>query len=198
MAGTVVAYVRESAGARGDAARQREAVLGWAAARGMAVARVYRDGPRRGAAGLAALLDDARRGGVGTVLVTRPCRLSPSLSALLRALGNLRDAGVAVVATEAGSPDGLAALMAALPCLTETRRGLRAEAVADGRERAVRRGVRLGRPPVPPERVARLREALAAGASLRAAARRAGVGVATASRLRIDMCGSPATKGQHT
>jgi DNA invertase Pin-like site-specific DNA recombinase len=176
-----VAYLRVAPGCD-DLDAQQQAVMGWVQANALAITAIYRDGPRRGSAGRSALLREVAAGRVRQVIVARPCRLAPTLPSLLALLRRLHEAGVSVVA--ANSPEGFANLLIGLDALVAVRAGLHQEAVAAGREQARRHGTRLGRPPVAKERVQRVRSALLGGASLRQAARAAGVGVATAARIK--------------
>jgi len=68
--------------------------------------------------------------------------------------------------------------------LDAARRRYDKQAAVEGRERAARHGVKMGRPVLPPERIIQARAALAAGFGVRAAARAAGIGVASAFRLK--------------
>jgi hypothetical protein len=68
--------------------------------------------------------------------------------------------------------------------LEAARRAYIREAVMEGRAKARARGVEFGRPRVVAAKVQAVRDALARGLGVRAAARVSGVGVATASRIR--------------
>jgi DNA invertase Pin-like site-specific DNA recombinase len=190
---SAVAYLRAVRGSD-DLDEQRAAVTAWAMASGITITDVYRDGPRRGTAGRAALLREVDAGRVRHVIVARPCRLAPTLHAVLSLLHRLDEAGVSVVA--ANAPEAFATLLAGFDALAAVRAGQHKDAVAAGLERARREGTSAGRPPVEPERIGRVRDALLVGASVRQAARAGGIGVATAFRIRASlMKGEPRGAG---
>jgi len=151
--------------------------------------RIYREAPltprarRDGLPARFALIRDA--GSKFNLLVVYEVgRLGRNLGDLTDALAQLAQRGVIVhEAARAGEVPGWAALSAA-------QASYRYEAVAEGRARARAAGVRFGRPRLPPERVQRARQALADGMGVRAAARAAGIGVASVTRLR-DAIGMP-------
>lgn len=180
---TTVAYLRASAAH--DISTQRSAVSVWLASEGLSLSAVFYDGRQRSTAGLAALLKAAEAGQIKCVVVAHPCCLAGSLPAVLRSLRRLRQAGVQIVA--AADPDGLHALIAALDVLDELRARLHAEAVAAGRQRARRRGVQFGRPPLNEQRLLRVRAALRGGASIRRAAQIGGIGATTAFRIKCNL-----------
>ena len=80
--------------------------------------------------------------------------------------------------------EGGAARTVVAPDLEAARRAYIREAVMEDRAKARARGVQFGRPPVTTAKAQAVRDALARGLGVRAAARVAGVGVATASRIR--------------
>jgi DNA invertase Pin-like site-specific DNA recombinase len=120
-------------------------------------------------------------GKIDVLLVVEPAALGRSLNDLVRVAAALNRMMVQVmVASENG--EGAQPLNAML--LEAARVRYQHEAAVEGRQRAVARGQRLGRPPIPLERIERARAALTLGAGLRAAARAAGIGVASVSRLK--------------
>lgn len=80
-------------------------------------------------------------------------QLGRDLGDLVKTLGHHKGQGVEVLVL--GGSVGGGMLVDATSLDTASRR-YRIEAVAEGRQRAQERGVRLGRPPVPPDRIARV------------------------------------------
>jgi DNA invertase Pin-like site-specific DNA recombinase len=107
--------------------------------------------------------------------------LGRNLGDLVGALAHLRHRGVEVLAVS--QPDAAPA-PADATSLDAARRRYRAEAAAEGRRQARAKGIRFGRPPVPPDRIARVQASLAAGHGIRPTARQVGVSPATVLRLR--------------
>ncbi len=120
--------------------------------------------------------------GIDAVFVAEVAALGRSLADLVEFTALLQGRGIQVLIADAKTLIGVRPVTPA--DLDAARRAYRREAVVEGRERARRNGVRLGRPPVPHEKVAAVLSELARGSGLRAAARSAGVGVATAFRVR--------------
>jgi DNA invertase Pin-like site-specific DNA recombinase len=122
-------------------------------------------------------------------------RLSRSLPDLVGFLGDLRAKGVDLYLhrqnLDTSTPSGRA-LFGMLGVFAEFERSMIAERVRAGMARARSEGRHVGRKPVDPMRAARARDALLAGASIRAAAEAAGLGHGTVARLRASM-GSPGT-----
>lgn len=129
----------------------------------------------------ARMLAAARTAGVGAVVVGDACALGRSLSDLVREIAELGRSGVVVLI--AGDGDAPPEAMGAM-ALDAARVRFRHEAAVEARARAVELGQRLGRPRLSAERIARARGALAAGHGVRAAARIAGIGVASAARIK--------------
>jgi hypothetical protein len=178
-------YIRPSTASPLDAAEQERRIQLAVDALSLIFGAILREKPmtaRQRRAGLpmrAALLRRLGDAG-GTVLVADLAVLGRSLPDLVAVLAAAEGHGTAVlVADECGhaSPVIAADLEAA-------RRAYIREAVMEGRAKARARGVEFGRPRVVAAKVQAVRDALARGLGVRAAARVGGVGVATASRIR--------------
>ncbi len=161
---------------------QRAVAVACAARHGLTVARIYTDDGRRPRHVRHALL---RGAGVqfSTLVVASITVLGTTMPEVLGAAAVLQERGVRLVAAD-GDEDAIAGLRAALPMLLEMQAALRHEAVLRGRARARKRGVQFGRPRLPEEKITRARNALAAGAGVRQAARLAGLSPASVVRLR--------------
>lgn len=179
-------YIRPCLACPLDPAEQERRVRLAADIMGTPIAGVWREAaltPRQRRSGLPVRGVLLRRLGRGApiILIGDLVVLGRSLADLVAMLAQAETCGAAVLiaadASGAVRPVSAADLEAA-------RRAYAREAIAEGRARARARGVRFGRPTVPASKVERVRDALARGVGLRAAARRAGVGVATASRIR--------------
>jgi len=179
-------YIRPCLACRLDAAEQENAARQAADAVGLTIIGVWREptrSPRRRRDGLAirtAMLARMQTG-FDTILIADVAALGRNLAELVAVLAEAESHGVEVlVALHASAhPVPVSAML-----VQAARRSYAREAAAEGRAKALQRGVRFGRPSVEPERVEKLRVAMAAGMGLRASARAAGVGVATASRIR--------------
>ena len=183
---TAIAYVRSSPGFPLDAQQQEATIRVYAAKLGIGTIRFVRDDGRHRLRGRDAMLHTLGCGGANVLLVASPCRLSSDLPNLIRRLAAIREAGARVIIAndDPTTTTTLDALIAGLPALMAIRKGMHREKAAAGRERARARGVRLGRPPVPAEKVERVRIALADGLGIRPTAKLAGVSPATVIRLR--------------
>lgn len=71
-----------------------------------------------------------------------------------------------------------------LGVFAEFERSIIASRVIAGQARARAKGVRFGRPPLPPSRVEKVRRAVADGRSIRAVAKSIGVSTATVQRVK--------------
>jgi DNA invertase Pin-like site-specific DNA recombinase len=150
------------------------------------IAAIYRERhltPRARRDGLPArdrlLADSGQRFDV--LLVSDLSCLGRNLSDLVRALAHLKHRGVEVLAV---TQSDAAPARADAASLDAARRRYRAEAAAEGRRQARAKGIRFGRPPVSPDRIARVQASLAAGYGIRPTARLAGVSPATVMRIR--------------
>lgn len=114
-------------------------------------------------------------------------RLSRSLPDLVSFLADIQSRGIDIYLHQQGldtsTPSGRM-LFQMLGVFAEFERSMIRERVRAGIERARAAGVHVGRPSLPAERVRTIREALQAGAGVRALARRHGISPATVSRIR--------------
>jgi DNA invertase Pin-like site-specific DNA recombinase len=178
-------YMRPSTASSLDAAEQERRIRLAAEATGLICEVAFREGvmsTRQRRAGLpirAALLRRLTDEG-GTVLVADLAVLARSLPDLVTVLAKMEAGGATVlVADEYGAARSVTA-----SDLEAARRAYVREAVAEGRAKARARGVRFGRPTTSATKAQAVRDAIARGLGVRAAARVGGVGVATASRIR--------------
>ncbi len=185
---TAIGYIRTSFGYPHTAQQQEQIIRDHAAQIGIAVHRFFRDDGRHRLRARDTMLRTLTSG-LQIVIITSPCRLSPDLPSMIRTLTTIREAGARMViaSDDPMATEALEALIMGIPALIAARQGMRIEAAAAGRERARARGIRLGRPPVPVEKVERVRAALADGIGVRSAARLAGVSPASVIRLRSAM-----------
>ncbi len=116
-----------------------------------------------------------------TILVADLAVLGRNLPDLIATLAQAEACGAAVLIAIDGR--GTVRPVSAAD-LDAARRAYGREAIMEGRAKARERGVRFGRPMISVARVEKVRDALAQGLGVRAAARAGGVGVATASRIR--------------
>jgi DNA invertase Pin-like site-specific DNA recombinase len=181
----VFLYVRPCSASPLDEAEQERRVRLAADANGVTCEAVLRErpiSPRQRRSGLPVRTALLRRLGKAstTVLVADLAVLGRSLPDLVAVLAEVESRGATVlVADESGATRPVLAAD-----LEAARRAYVREAVMEGRARARARGVEFGRPRVVAAKVQAVRDALARGLGVRAAARAGGVGVATASRIR--------------
>ena len=172
---------------------QRIALEAAAASRGWSVVRVYEDHGISGAngrdkrPGLDALLKDATKGDFRLVAAWSVDRLGRSLQDLIGFLNELQALGVDLFLHQQGldttTPSGRA-FYGMLGVFAEFERAMIQQRIKAGLERAKGQGKRLGRKPVPPITLRKVEGYLAAGRSIRDAARLAGVSVGIAHRVR--------------
>lgn len=177
---------------------QRIALKAAAAARGWNVVRVYQDHGISGAKGrdkrpgLDALLKDAAKGDFRLVAAWSVDRLGRSLQDLIGFLNELQALGVDLFLHQQGldttTPSGRA-FYSMLGVFSEFERGMIQQRIKAGLERAKGQGKRLGRKPVPPITLRKVEGYLAAGKSVRDAARLAGVSVGIAHRVKQSVAG---------
>lgn len=191
MQQTVAAYLRDGPGCPADTDAQLAAVRSYAAQHGWTVGPIYRDAcaSRTRRPGRDALVRDGASKAC-MVVVHSMAALGRTLPDLVRVLGGLAEMGIAVHALDAADAAS-GALMAALPALMAADARLRQEAVLTGKAKARSKGVRFGRPPVKPEKLDRVRSALATGMGIRPTARAAGVSPATVLRVRAALSAAP-------
>lgn len=175
---------------------QRLVLEAVATRRGWTIVHTYEDAGISGAKGrdkrpgFDAMLKGATRRAYDVLMFWSIDRLGRSTAAVTAALEELEHAGVAIYADKEGmdssTPHGRAMLqMAAV--FAELERGMIKERVHAGLARAKAKGVRLGRPRVNRKAEAAVREALAAGASIRAAARAAGCSTGKVQDIKREM-----------
>lgn len=178
-------YTRSSTSCR-LSVDQQEVVARSAAKRlGATVIGVWREAPlsarqRRNGLPARSRMLVAVAGQVDQLIVADVTLLGRSLSDLVRVVGELERLGVRLLLAQNGDEP---ARRLDFRILDSSRARYQLEAAAEGRKRAVVQGTRMGRPTLEPERIAKARVALATGLGVRAAARIAGIGVASAFRV---------------
>lgn len=160
------------------------------------VTAVFRDEGISGAKGrdrrpgLDAMLKAVTRREVDLVAAWSVDRLGRSLPDLINLLGELQGRGVDLFlhqqAVDTATPTGKM-LFSMLGVFAEFERSLIRARVMAGLERTRAKGTRLGRPPMPPEKVEVIRGLLAGGSGIREVARQTGAGIATVQRLKRTM-----------
>jgi DNA invertase Pin-like site-specific DNA recombinase len=162
-----------------------------AAREGWEVVRVFEDTMsgakgREDRKGLDALLKAVGRREFDAVLVWSVDRIGRSLTDLLSVLMELHAKKIRLVlhqqGLDTGTPAGRA-MFQMLGVFAEFERAIIQERVKSGLERAKARGVKLGRPGTDPKTADAVRKALR-GESVRAVAKRFGLGVATIQRIK--------------
>lgn len=137
--------------------------------------------------GFDALLKAVARHEVQIVAAFAVDRLGRSLSDLVAFLSEIQARGCDLYlhqqAIDTSTPSGRM-LFQMLGVFAEFERGLLRSRVIAGQARARAKGVRFGRPPLPPSRVEKVRKALADGHSIRAVAKATGVSTATVQRVK--------------
>lgn len=187
-------YVRVSTADRGQTTENQLQPLQDAADRlGWSIVAVHRDEGISGAkgrqqrSGLDALLKGLTRGDYDVVAAWSVCRLGRSLADLVGLLGDLQARGVDLYlhqqALDTGTPSGRA-LFAMLGVFSEFERAMVRDRVLAGLDRARCNNRRLGRPPISPFRVERIRAALSEGRGIRETARRLKVSAAKVSEIK--------------
>lgn len=165
-----------------DPAEGVAALRGLADARGCTVVGVRRVPAQRMRPALRSLLAEGVRP-FGALVVPAIAALGRKQGDVVAALAAIHARGIRLIAADAEEAE-VAAMLAAAPLLVALRERMTQDALRAGRDRALQRGVRFGRPRLPEERVARVRAALERGAGVREAARAAGVSPASVIRLR--------------
>ena len=191
-------YVRVSTADRGQTVENQLGPLQEAAGRlGWVIVAVHRDEGVSGAKGrqqrpgLDALLRGVTRGEYDVVAAWSVCRLGRSLPDLLGLLGELQARSVDLYlhqqALDTGTPAGRM-LFGMLGVFGEFERAMIRDRVLAGLHRArTVEGKRLGRPPMTPFTVGRIRAALAEGRGVRETARLLKVSAAKVSEIRRGM-----------
>jgi DNA invertase Pin-like site-specific DNA recombinase len=191
-------YVRVSTADRGQTVENQLHPLQEAAARlGWTIMAVHRDEGISGAKGrqqrpgLDALLKGVTRGEYDLVAAWSVCRLGRSLPDLIGLLGDLQARGVDLYlhqqALDTSTPSGRA-LFGMLSVFGEFERAMIRDRVLAGLHRAKHvDGKRLGRPPMPPIRIEKVKRALADGKGVRETARLLKMSAAKVSEIRRGM-----------
>ena len=164
-------------------------------AAGWFVVAVYEDAGisgakgRNGRPGFDLMLTDASRREFDLIMAWSVDRLGRSLQDLVGFLAEIHaiqiDLYLHVQGIDTTTPAGKA-MFQMLGVFSEFERSIIQERVNAGLDRARAQGRRLGRPPVPPIKVAKIRRLHESGKSIRAAAKLAGVSVGSAHRIISD------------
>jgi DNA invertase Pin-like site-specific DNA recombinase len=174
---------------------QRLALKAVAKARGWNVVGVYEDQAsgakgRDQRSGLDTLLKDAARGQFRLVAAWSVDRLGRSLKDLIGLLSELESLKVDLFlhqqALDTTTPSGRA-FFGLLGVFAEFERAMIQQRVKAGLERAKTQGKRLGRPPIPPITLRKLKQHFTVGKSVREAARLVGVSVGLAHRVKASL-----------
>jgi DNA invertase Pin-like site-specific DNA recombinase len=187
----VAIYLRVSTDGQ-TTANQRRELQKVAKAHGWAVVEVYEDAGVSGAKGrdgrpaFDRLCQDALRRRFDIIAAWSVDRLGRSLQDLVAFLGEVHCSGVHLYlhqqAVDTTTPAGRA-LFQMMGVFAEFERAMIRERVMAGLARAREQGKRLGRRPVAPLIVERIEKAAGDGLSMRAVAKKVGVGVGTVHRV---------------
>jgi DNA invertase Pin-like site-specific DNA recombinase len=199
MAGTrstrrAALYVRVSTSDKGQTVENQLAPLQEAAGRlGWTVTAIYRDEgisgskSRQQRPGLDALLKGVARREFDIVAAWSVCRLGRSLPDLIAFLGELQareiDLYLHQQALDTSTPSGRM-LFGMLSVFSEFERAMIRDRVLAGLDRARSGGKRLGRPPLSPMKIERVRRALDEGRGVRETARLLKMSAAKVSEIR--------------
>lgn len=195
-------YVRVSTADRGQTVENQLQPLQEAAARlDWTIVAVHRDEGISGAKGrdkrpgLDAMLRGVTRGEYDLVAAWSVCRLGRSLPDLIGLLGELQVRGVDLYlhqqALDTGTPSGRA-LFGMLGVFGEFERAMIRDRVMAGLCRARRDNKRLGRPPMAPIKIEKIKQALDAGRGIRETARLLKVSAAKVSEIKHMISGASA------
>lgn len=117
-------------------------------------------------------------------------RLGRSLSDLVAFLSDIQAKGVDLYLHQQGvdtsTPSGRM-MFQLLGIFAEFERSIIVSRVIAGQARAKAKGVRIGRPPIPPIRLQKVEQGLRAGRSIRAVAAATGISTATVQRVKRSM-----------
>jgi DNA invertase Pin-like site-specific DNA recombinase len=187
----VAIYLRVSTDGQTTTNERRE-LQKVAKARGWEVVEVYEDVGLSGAKGrdgrpaFDRLCQDATRRRFDIIAAWSVDRLGRSLQDLVAFLGEVHGSGVHLYlhqqAVDTTTPAGRA-LFQMMGVFAEFERAMIRERVMAGLERAREQGKRLGRRPIAPLLVERIEKAAGDGLSMRAVAKKVGVGVGTVHRV---------------
>lgn len=144
--------------------------------------------------GYDALLKGIARREFDLVAAWSVCRLGRSLQDLVTFLAEMQGRGIGlylhVQGLDTTTPSGRM-LFGMLSVLSEFERSMIRDRVLAGLNRTRAKGTRLGRPPIPAERIETIRNMLISGMSIRAVARATGAGSATVQRIRKSLPENP-------
>ena len=167
-----------------------------AARSGWTIVEVFEDAGISGAKGrdkrpgYDALLKAVHRRQIDVVAAWSVDRLGRSLQGLLAFLADIQSSGCDLYlhqqAVDTGTPSGKM-LFQLSACFAEFERELVKSRINASLDRARARGVRLGRPPIPPIDLDKVRIALAQGGSIRVVAKKTGYSTATVQRVKRSM-----------
>lgn len=175
---------------------QTRALAAIAERRGWQVVATYTDEGISGSKGrdkrpgLDAMLKDATRRKFDMVAAVAIDRLGRSLVDLLTTIETLENAGVDLFVDAQGLDTSTAMgklIFQVTGAFAEFERSMIRERTKRGLATAKAKGVRLGRPPIPPITVKDVQAMLGTGASLRSTARKHGLGIGTVFRIRDEM-----------
>jgi DNA invertase Pin-like site-specific DNA recombinase len=140
--------------------------------------------------GYDALLKGIARREFDLVAAWSVCRLGRSLQDLVGFLSEVQSRRIGlylhVQGLDTTTPAGRA-LFGMLSVFSEFERAMIRDRVVAGLNRTRARGTRLGRPPIPAERVEAIRAMLTSGRSIREVARATGAGTASVQRVKATM-----------
>ena len=196
-------YVRVSTADRGQSIENQLAPLQEAAGRfGWTVVSIYRDEGISGTKGrdrrpgLDALLKGCARREFDILAAWSVCRLGRSLPDLISLLGELQARDIDLYlhqqALDTSTPSGRM-LFGMLSVFSEFERAMIRDRVMAGLDRARAAGARLGRPPITPMKIDRVRRALYEGRGVRETARLLKMSAAKVSEIRRMSCEVVAT-----
>ena len=199
----VALYARVSTSHRGqDVGLQLDELRRVAAQRGWAIVAEHVDEGRSGAdrarPALADALEAARLGHIDLLAIWKLDRLARDTRHLLDVVSHLEEYGVGLVSLRDSHIDTSTAQgrfsLQILSSVAELEKEMIRERVRAGLERARRRGVKLGRPPVPLD-MRPVRAMLAQGHSIRETARALGVSGRTLRRRLVEAGEWPRPEG---
>jgi DNA invertase Pin-like site-specific DNA recombinase len=140
--------------------------------------------------GYDALLKGIARREFDLVAAWSVCRLGRSLQDLVAFLGEVQNRQIGVYLHVQGldsTTPGGRAMFGMLSVFSDFEAAMIRDRVVAGLNRTRAKGTRLGRPPMPAERVEAIRAMLESGRSIREVARATGAGTASVQRVRASM-----------
>lgn len=196
MSRRVALYARVSTDQNQTVENQLRELQAAAARLGWVVIAVFTDEGISGATGREqrpgydALLKGIARREFDLVAAWSVCRLGRSLQDLVAFLAEMQSRRIGlylhIQGLDTTTPAGRA-LFGMLSVFSEFERSMIRDRVVAGLNRTRAKGTRLGRPPMPTERVEAIRVMLESGKSIREVARATGAGTASVQRVRAAM-----------